>query len=901
MPGWLTRWFLRVRATLSARHDQDLRDELQLHLHLLAEEYIAQGIPPDLARWRARREFGNPTRFQEASHALFSFRLLEEIVQDLRYAMRESRRSPGFTCIAVSSLAIGIGALTATFAVVDAFMLRGLPVRSPERLVAFSTSDSSTWGSWPYASFLRWHNSPDALFEVAAASDVSAQAVPLRGSDKPGEVLVTLVSANYFQVMGVDLTLGRSLADTDSAAPGVAAVAVISDAFWKRWFGGAPDVLAKTIDLQGVSYAVVGVARNRFTGHSVGHPSDVWVPITMQSALMPDARGLLEDRWGTRGGWLKVIGRLGTGVSVEQATTSAHLIQQRFVAEKAAALGEGTTQVARERKQAVSLLAATTGYAPERARYARPLMILSGITALVLLVACANFANLMLARSESRRREFVIRLALGGGTWRLIRQSATECILLAVVAGFLGLLFASWATTVSLKQFAVMITPVEFALELDGRVLTFASACVAVVIAFGLWPCTRPARSAATASVSQSTSASGLVRRRAITGRVMLVTQLAMCTVLLIGAGLLLRTVTNLRSQELGFDRNVLLVSIAPGQAGYAEQASAMLINRVREHLAAVPGIQATGVSGPALMDYTNYWVDGSQQLTTDRGAVVPGARWTIAAVGPGFFEAVGMSLTAGRAFADRDADPAADVVVINRSLAAFLFAEESPIGRRIRMNPRGPMQQVIGVVNDAKQVSPRDRALGVVYLPLRGLARVVIAIRTADPPAAAVPMVRHHLRAIAGDLPIERVRTIAEVLDGAIAQERLMSGISLILAALVIAIGCVGLYALMSYDVAQRTRELGIRLALGATSTRVMAMVLRDSAALVVPGLAIGVPLGIAASRPLSSQLYGVQTNDPWTLASVALLLSVVALLATLKPAQTAARIDPIALLRND
>ncbi len=325
------------------------------------------------------------------------------------------------------------------------------------------------------------------------------------------------------------------------------------------------------------------------------------------------------------------------------------------------------------------------------------------------------------------------------------------------MAGFLGLLFASWATTVSLKQFAVMIMPLEFALEFDSRVLTFASACVAVVIAFGFWPCTRPARSATSASVCQSASASGLARRRATVGRVMLITQLAMCTVLLIGAGLLLRTVSNLRSQELGFDRNVLLVSISPGQAGYAEQASAMLINRVREHLAALPGIQASGVSGPALMDYTNYWVDGSQQLTTDRGAVVPGARWTFAAVGPGFFEAVGMSLTAGRAFADRDADPAADVVVINRSLATFLFAEESPIGRRIRMNPRGPMQQVIGVVNDAKQVSPRDRAMGVVYLPLRGLARVVLAFRTADPPAAAVPMVRHHLGAIAGDLPIEK------------------------------------------------------------------------------------------------------------------------------------------------
>lgn len=900
MPAWLIRWLLRARATLSARLDRELRDELQLHLRLLEEEYIAQGIPPEVARRRAHREFGNATLFQEASHNLFSFRLLEDLIQDLRYAVREMRRSAGFTCIAVLSLAVGIGAVTAAFAVVDAFMLRGLPVREPDKLVAFSTSDSSAWGSWPYASFTWWRNSPDARFEVAAASDVRSHDVPLRGSEKPGEVRVSLVSANYFRVMGADIALGRDLTDQDAGAPGEAAVAVISHAFWKRWFGRTPDVLAKTIDLHGVSYEVVGVARQGFTGHAVGHPSDVWIPLTMQSAVMPGMPGLLEDRWGTGAAWLRIVGRLGTGVRLEQAAASANLIRQRFIAEKAAELGEGP-EVVRDRKRVVSLLRATTGYAPERAQYARPLMILSGITALVLLVACANFTNLMLARSEGRRREFVIRLALGGGRWRLIRQSATECVVLAVVAGLLGLLFASWVTALSLKQFAVMIMPVEFALELDARVLAFAGTCVVVVIAFGLWPSTRPARAALVSSVYQSSSASGRGRTRAIAGRIMLIAQLAMCTVLLIGAGLLLRTVTNLRSQELGFDRNVLLVSVSPGQAGYTEQAGAMLLQRVRERLAAVPGILAVGISGPALLDYTNYWIDGSQRLTTDRGVVLPGARWTFAAVGPGYVEAVGMSLVDGRAFDDRDAHPPADVVVINRSLATFLFSNESPIGRRIRISPRGPMQSVIGVVNDAKQVSPRDRGMGVVYLPLRGFNRVVLAVRTAGPPSDAAPVIRHQLGALASDLPIEKVRTIAEVLDNAIAQERLMSAISLFLGALVIAIGCVGLYALMSYDVAQRTHELGVRLALGATSRRVVTMVLRDSAWMVLPALAIGMPLGVAASRPLSSQLYGVQTGDPWTLASVALLLSVVALLATFRPAQTASRIDPIALLRNE
>jgi predicted permease len=898
VPGWLTRFLLRARATLSARHDHELREELHVHLRLLEEEYTAQGMPPDLAHLRAHREFGNATRIQEASHDLFSFRLLEELIQDLRYAAREMRRSPGFTCIAVLSLAVAIGAVTATFTLVDAFMLRGLRVHDPKRLVVFSTGNSPSWAGWPYASFAQWRSSPDALFEAAASSDVSTHDVPLPGGGKPGEVRVSLVSANYFRVMGADIELGRSLAGTDDSVPGAAPVAVISDAFWERWFGRSTDVLTKTLDLHGVRYDVVGVARKGFTGHSVGYPTDVWIPLTMQSALMPDAPGLLQDRWGTGARWLRIVGRPRSGVSLEWAATSANLIHQRFVAEKSAALGATSPEVIRERQQVVVLLTAATGYAPDRAEYTRPLIILWGITALVLLVACANFTNLMLARSEGRRREFVIRLALGCGQWRLIRQAVTECVVLALAAGLLGLLIANWTTTLALKQFAVMIVPVELALELDARVLAFTGACVAVVIAFGLWPCIRPVRSATRSSVHQSTS--GRTPVRAVARRMMLIAQLAMCTVLMLGAGLLLRTVTNLRSQELGFDRNVLMISVSPGQAGYSDAAAGMLLQRVTERLSVLPGIRTVGISGPALLDYTNYWIDGSQLLTTDRGAVVAGARWTFAAVGPGFFEAMGMSLD-GRAFDDRDARPGADVAVINRSLATFIFGHEDPIGRRIRMTPRDPMLTVVGVVNDVKQTSPRDRGMGVVYLPLGSFSHAVIAVRTAGPPADAAAVIKHQLGSIAGDLPVEKVRTIGEVLDNAIARERLMSVVSLTLAAVAIALGCVGLYALMAYDVARRTRELGIRLALGATSRKVVAMVFRDSAALVVPGLVIGVPLGMAAARPLTSQLYGVETSDPWTLAFVALLLGAVALLATLRPAHTASRIDPIALLRND
>lgn len=899
MPDWFSerasRWLVRARATFSGRREKELRAELELHLDLLEEEYTAQGLSPDAARRLAHRDFGNATLYREASHDLFSFRPIEDLVQDLHYAVRELRRTIGFTCIAVGSLAVGIGAVTTAFAIVDAFMLRGLPVRAPDRLVAFSTTDSAVWESWSYPAFARWRTTPAAFIDVAAASDMRGARSLTNGGGAASDTRVTLVSPTYFRVMGVDLALGRPFAEGEAAA-----VAVISDACWTRSFGRTPDILTKTIDLNGVSYDVIGVAPRRFVGHSVGHSTDVWIPLATRAALGADGPGLLDDRPTAGGRWLKVIGRLGAGVSLERAATSANLTRQRLVADRAAALGEEHRDVARERTQVVSLLRATRGYAPERQQYARPLMVLSGVTVLVLLIACVNFTHLMLARSEGRWREFVIRLALGGGRGRLVRQAATECILLALIAGVLGLLFASWATSVVLTQFAVLSTPLELAAGPDGRVLSFVAGTIVLVTAFGLWPCTRPALAAVVSSVRQSTS-TRRTRPRSVAGRAILVAQLSMCAVILIVAGLFLRTVSNLRSQELGFDRNVLLVPLNAAAAGYSDQAAAMLLRRVTDRLSAVPGIRAAGISGPALLDYTNYWVDGSQQLATDRNVVIPGARWTSASVGPGFFAAAGIPVIIGRTFDDRDLDPATGGVIINQSLSRVLFGGSNPVGRRVALTPRGAMYPVVGVVSDAKQVSPRDRRLGVVYLPLRSYGQVVLAVRTAGSPASASAVVSHHVGAIAPDLPVANVRTMSQVLDDAIAQERLMSAISLVLGLIVITIGCVGLYALMACDVAQRAHELGIRMALGATSPAIVTMVLGDSLRLVACGLAIGVPLGIAASRPVSAQLYGVQSNDPWTIGAVTVLLTAIALVSALQPARAAARADPLALLHNE
>jgi predicted permease len=582
------------------------------------------------------------------------------------------------------------------------------------------------------------------------------------------------------------------------------------------------------------------------------------------------------------------------------------LIYSRFMAERMAALGDGMPQLAQDRQLYVDLIGATDGYSPERARYFRPLMILSSIVGVVLIVACANFANLLLGRAHARASDWSVRLALGAGRWRLIRQALTECALLASLGGVFGFIVSRWATTMLLKQLAVSVQALEFDLRLDARVAAVNIACVLVVMIVGVWPATHGARSAVALSVLQRAQAQESTRRvRLGPGQALIAAQLALCTVLLIGATLFLRTVVNLRNESLGFARNVLLVGVAPAQAGYSEQAAAMLIERAGEQLAALPGIVRVSATSATLLDNTNYWIDSSERLSLD-GATPPGGlQWTTAEVSPGFFGTIGIPIVLGREFVADDLTSRSrrsQPVVINRTLARFLFGEGDPIGRRVGSGPGGTDRLVVGVVSDIKQTSPRDRGLGVIYLPLgNDVSRVVFAIQTADDPARAAVMVRYQLRSVARDLPILGIHTIDEQFNVAISQERLLSTLSLILCTIAVLIACVGLHALLSYDVAQRTREIGVRMAMGATRRRVVALVLRDCVVLVALALAVGIPIGISATRPLTPQLYGVQAGDPATVGFASLLLAMATALAMLRPAHMAARTNPGALLRHD
>jgi predicted permease len=904
VPVWLNRLRLKLGAAFSRQHDRELRRELALHLQLLEEEYIEQGLSPEEARARAHREFGNATQIQEASHDLFTFHFLDGCVRDVKYAGREMRRNLGFTVIAVASLAFGIGSVTATFAVIDAFMLRGLSVSEPEQLLAFTVSNSRAWRRWSYAHYQRWRDGSDGVLTAAASLTVERYNVSTDGKlpDDEGKVRVSLVSGSYFPVLRAPIAAGNALTPDDDRVPGSHPVAVISEGFWARRFGRVRDIVGRSVGINGVTYAIVGVTGAGFTGEWIGLPTDVWIPLAMHSAVLPDAPNLHEDLWGTGSRTLRVIARRRPDVTREQAEALANVIHKRFVADRAAALGED----AQDRQQYVDLIEATDGYSPERAYYFRPLMILSTIVGVVLIVACANFANLLLGRTHARAAECSVRLALGAARWRLVRQALTECALLAVLGGTFGLIAARWATTALLKELAVSVQSVEFNLPLDSRVAAVNGACVLFVLLIGIWPATKGARSAVALSVLQRAQAPES-RRRARLGpaQALIAAQLALCTVLLIGATLFLRTVINLRSETLGFARNVLLVSVAPGQAGYSDRAAAMLIERARGQLESLPGIAAVSATSASLLNNTNYWIDNSERLSLESGQVTAGLQWTSAEVSPGYFKTIGMPLLLGREFEHGDLTPMTarvQPVVINRTLARFLFGEDDPIGRRIGTSARGANQLVVGVVSDGKQTSPRDRGLGVVYLPLGTEAsRVVFAIRTAGDPAAAGPMVRHELRSIATDLPILGIQTIEQQFNIAISQERLLGTLSLMLGAIAVLIACVGLHALLSYDVAQRTREIGVRMAMGATGRSVVALVLRDSLLLVGVALAIGIPIGVSATRPLTPQLYGVQAGDPATVLVAVLLLATATAVAMLRPARAAARTDPIVLLRTE
>jgi predicted permease len=836
-------------------------------------------------------------------------RLEEEMFQDLRFGMRMLGRSPVFTAVAVMSLALGIGANTAIFSLVNAVLLKKLPVQNPDELVllhwvsgkkfpakAISGSvdmrdDRSSSTSFSYSAFEQFRDHNEALSDVFAFTDVGRLNVSVDGQAEL--VSGQLISGGYFEGLGVRTILGRTITAEDDRLSGVEPVVVISYAYWQRRFGRDPAAVGKTIYINNSPFTIAGVTPPEFSGTlQVGSSPELSVPMAAQPLVMTE--GPLFDQAGYW--WLQVMGRLKPGLTEQQARASLDPIFQQSVAESQAA-SEEKTAVAR-----LEMTSGSRGLSDVREEFSAPLFILMAVVALVLAIACANIANLLLARAATRQKEIAVRLALGASRLRLIRQLLTESVLLAIIGGALGLLFAYWG-----KDLLLMLLPEEsmrssLDLNMDARILGFTAAVsILTGILFGFAPALRATRVDLAPALKDN--ARGMSRGKSRLGKALLVAQVAMSLLLLIGAGLFVRTLRNLENVDLGFNReNVLLFKVDPTLNGYKGARLVNLYKQITERVEALPGVRSASLSSHALISNSASIMTVEAEGHTEGEDLNAYAQ----AIGENFFDTMQIPLLLGRSFNSHDDESAPKVAVINETMARTYFSGSNPVGKIFTVGRRNKEQiEVVGMVRDAKYSSMRRNTPPTFYTPYSqrptDLGQMNFEVRTEANPTEMVSAIRLLVQEVDKNLPLFDVKTQSEQVNATLAQERLFARLSSFFGLLALMLACVGLYGLMSYAVARRTHEIGIRMALGAKGGDVLWMVMREILMLVLIGIAIGLPSALAAMQLISSMLFGLTATDPVTICVATLFMIAVAAFAGYLPARRASRVDPMVALRYE
>jgi predicted permease len=905
------------------RVERDVDTELGFHLDMRTQRLIEHGLDPASARAQALRQFGDWDQVRSELVAIDSQQAktdkranyLAELRQDTVYAVRALRHNLGFALVVGLSLAIGIGANTAIFTLIDALLLRPLPVPEPDRLVVIGDprrTNSASDGSlrtdlFSYPVYVDLSRRPQLLEGLAATGRTGRLDVTIDQATSPSARSTQdaaeaehprgrLVSGNYFAVLGVPTLIGRPLTVDDDRSANGSPVAVISYAYWQRRFQGDRGVLGRTITINRIPFTIVGVTPPGFHGEVVGRMTDIWMPLTVQP-------GLAKQDWLTKPNtcWLLLVGRRSAGVTLAQVQAAYPTIVWRALA----ASIPSPDAMAGLTKEELSVAAGARGLSPIRALYAEPLTTLMAAVGLVLLVVCANVANLLLARGAARERELSVRMALGAGRVRVVRQLLTESLILGLLGGAAGLLLAIWGSQALLRLAANGAGAIPLDVRMDWRVLGFTLALTgATAVLFGLAPALRATRVELGTSLRSGGrgTTGGLLGGpgRIGAGKLLVVLQVALSLILLVGTGMLVRSTRELTKVDPGLARDrLLIVTVDAAPTGLEGEPLAGLARTLLERVRAIPGVAAASFSENGIFSgtesATNLQVVGFSPRTEDDTMA------NYDRVGPGYVTAIGARLVDGRDFTDRDDEHAPRVALINATMAAFYFPRGDAIGHRLVVDSAS--YEVVGVVADTKDHELRQAPARRMYLPAYQAGPIplefTLELRATGDPTQLMTAVRRELQAANASLLVLNNDPLSTLMRQSISQDLLVARVASFFGALALGLAALGLYGVMMYATLRRTSEFGLRMALGADNARVRGMVLGEALTLVAGGAVVGVPLALAASRLLRSQLYGVGPIDLPSIAAALGVLLVSAAIAGYLPAARAARVGPLEALR--
>jgi len=877
--------------------ERDLDEEMRFHIQQMGD----------------RRKFGNATLLKEVSREMWGWSSLERLARDIRYAIRQLAANPGFAAVAITSLALGIGANTAIFTLIDHVLLRLLPVSHPEELMVIRNIRS-----YPQFELVRDRNQ---VFSATMATHFMPEMdVKIEGG-APARAVGEMVSGNYFPELGVSAAIGRTILPEDDRAAESGPVAVISNGYWKRAFGGSADVLGKKLQVRssrsdigtdgldvydhgrrgspdGAVLTIVGVVAPEFFGDMAGKSTDIWIPITMQPAVMPGRPFLTQPN----AVWVNIMARRKPGVSQDAARASMVIVWRQILTD---AEGSKITE-ARRREIASRILpveSGAKGFGNVRRSFLQPLLVLMAVVGLVLLIACLNVANLQLARATARRREIGVRLSLGAGRARLIRQLLTESLVLALAGGAAGVIVAFVGTRLLIAMLASVEASIAIPFEMDFRTLGFTAAIsILTGVLFGLAPALRATRiSLAETMKDAGRSAAGA---RGGTAKVLVGAQIAVSLLLLIGASLFLRTLHNLKAQDIGYNPDgLVLMRVDPVSAGYHGEEVGRKIGLLLDRVRSIPGVRVATFSENGLFSGT----ESAEDLKEVEGFTLHSEQDKNALydqVGPQYFTHVGIPVMVGRDINERDLPGAPRVAVINETMAKFYFPGSNPVGKHF-IPDQGVRLEIVGVVRDVRDHDLRDappRRFYVSYFqPIDGITTANFEIRTLGHPAGVMAELRNAVESFDRNLSILSITEERDLIDRSVVPERLIATLSSFFGALAVLLAAIGLYGVMSYAVARRTNEIGIRMALGAARSNVVMMILREVAILLAAGGIAGAAAAFASTRLIKGFLFGLAALDPISFVAAGALLAIVAGLAGYLPARRASKIDPMIALRYE